>query len=215
VIPPVNSTLGIDYNTTWTIDQLSQLATNGDSIRLSPRIALRGTLVDTSGKPIANASVTPRPSAKFQWNLIPAEQDFLTQIPVPTAVTTNTGDFVAWVDPFLDTVWGTYDLDIEPASGDNVPSWTVANVDIPRGAQAAATLDKITVPDAANIHGRLTDPSGIPVEGGELRVFSLATDTSLCDMTMYHPTACVIPALQVGHGASDASGTVQLTLPRP
>jgi hypothetical protein len=212
VIPPVSSTLGIVFDQMWSLDQ------SGAEIRLAPRIALRGTLKDTRGNPIGNASVTARPSLRFRWSLLPAAQDFLTQIPVPTAVTTDSGDFVVWVDPFLGATWGTYDLDIEPASGDDVPSWTVSGIDIPRAGQTAVALGNVPVPDAANIHGRITDPAGNPVEGGELRVFSLSTDATaaaLCDSTDYHPTACVIPAQQVGHGASDADGTVRLTLPRP
>jgi hypothetical protein len=209
VIPPVSSSLGIVYDQMWTLDQ------SGTEVRLAPRIALRGTLIDTRGNAIGNASVTARPSLQFQWSLLPAAQDFLTQIPAPTAVTPESGDFVVWVDPFLATAWGTYDLDIEPASGDDVPSWTVAGIDIPRAGQSVVPLGPVTVPDAANIHGRITDPAGNPVEGGELRVFSLATDSAVCANTDYHPAACVIPAHQVGHGASDADGTVRLTLPRP
>ena len=121
-----------------------------------------------------------------------------------------------WVDPFVDMTWGTYDLDIEPASGDDVPSWTIADIDIPRDAsQAVVTLGPVVVPPAANIHGHLVDPAQNPVDGGELRVFSLAVDTSVCDQSPYHPAPCVIPAPLVGHGTSDTTGTVRLTLPRP
>jgi hypothetical protein len=209
VIPPVSSNLGVVYNQAWTLDQ------TGNEVRLPSRIALRGTLRDTHGAPIASASVTAKPSLRFAWSLTPVDQDFLTQIPAATAVTPDSGDFVVWVDPFLAEVWGHYDLDIEPASGDDSPSWTVADIEIPRAGQQLLDLGPVTVPDAANIHGRLTDPSGTPVEGGELRVFSLVTDLSLCTEVSYHPDACVIPAQLVGHAASDADGVVRLTLPRP
>ena len=210
VIPPVGSNLGVIFDAAWSLDM------SGAKIRLSPRVALRGTLLDKAGRPIAGASVTARPSLRFQWSLIGGEQDFLNQIPAPTAVTTDSGDFVVWVDPFIDMTWGTYDLDIEPASGDEVPSWTIAGIDIPRDAtQTAVTLGPVVVPDAANIHGHLVDPAQNPVDGGELRVFSLTADTSACDLSPYHPAPCVIPAPLVGHGTSDMTGTVRLTLPRP
>lgn len=223
VIAPVGSNLRIAYNQPWTFGQNDPLcgtpSCTGDScscIGLSSRVAVRGTLLDTAGHPIAGANVTARPSLRFQWSLGGGEQDFLSQIPAPTGVTTNSGDFVVWVDPFIAMTWGTYDLDVEPASGDDVPSWTIANIDIPRDAsQTTLTLGPVMVPDAANIHGYLVDPAQNPVDGGELRVFSLAADTSTCDQSPYHPTPCVIPAPLVGHGTSDMSGTVRLTLPRP
>jgi protocatechuate 3,4-dioxygenase beta subunit len=225
VTPPISSTLGVVYNQQWTFDQTESVCamstqpcpvgTTCSCIGLPPRIAVRGTLKDTQGNPIANASVTATPSLRFTWSLAPGDQDFLTQIPAATATTPDSGDFVVWVDPYLAGVWGHYDLSIEPASGADTPLWTVADIEIPRAGQSALTLGDVVVPDAANIHGRITDPSGNPVEGGELRVFSIATDTSLCSQVTYHPDACVIPAQLTGHGTSDSLGVVRLTLPRP
>lgn len=209
VIPPVGSNLGVIYDSPWALDG------SGAEVRLAQRVAVRGTLLDARGAPIAGASVTARPSLRFQWGLVGGEQDFLNQIPAPTAVTTDSGDFVVWVDPYIDMTWGTYDLDIEPASGDDVPSWRVPNIDIPRAGQPSVTLGPLGVPEAANIHGRLVDPAQNPVDGGELRVFSLGGDTSACTQSQYPPTPCAIPAPLVGHGTSDPLGAVRLTLPRP
>jgi hypothetical protein len=222
VIPPVSSNLGVIYDEGWTFGQVDalcgdQACTSGEScscIGLPSRIAVRGTLVDTSGQPIANAAVSASPSLRFVWSLTPADQAFLTQIPEATATTPGSGDFVVWVDPFLSEAWGHYDLDIEPASGGHGPSWTVSDVEIPRGGQQLLDLGTVTVPDAANIHGRITDPGGNPVVGSELRVFSMAPDASLCTRVSYPPQDCVIPAQLVGHGTSDVDGIVRLTLPR-
>ena len=223
VIPPIGSTLGVIYNQMWTFGQTDSVCgmqtcpsgTSCSCIGLPARIAVRGTLKDTAGFPIANASVTATPSLRFAWSLAPGDQDFLTQIPAATSTTPDSGDFVVWVDPYLAGVWGHYDLSIEPASGADTPLWSVPDIEIPRAGQPVLTLGDVTVPDAANIHGRITDPTGTPVEGGELRVFSLGVDQSLCTQVSYPPTGCVIPAQLVGHGASDSLGVVRLTLPRP
>ena len=225
VIPPIGSSLGVVYNQAWTFGQTDpvcqmqpQTCPSGAScscIGLPARIAVRGTLKDTRGFPIANASVTATPSLRFAWSLPPGDQDFLTQIPAATAVTPDSGDFVVWVDPYLAGVWGHYDLSVEPASGADSPLWTISDIEIPRAGQPTLTLGDVTVPDAANIHGRITDPTGTVVEGGELRVFSIVTDQSLCTQVSYHPSDCVIPAQLVGHGTSDNLGVTRLTLPRP
>lgn len=225
VIPPISSTLGVIYSQQWTFGQtdsvcstLAQSCPGGTSCSctlLPARIAVRGTLKDTAGFPIANASITATPSLRFAWSLAPGDQDFLTQIPAATATTPESGDFVVWVDPYLAGVWGHYDLSIEPASAADTPLWTVSDIEIPRAGQPVLTLGDVAVPDAANIHGRITDPTGTPVEGGELRVFSLGADPSLCTQVSYPPMGCVIPAQLVGHGTSDGLGVVRLTLPRP
>jgi hypothetical protein len=225
VIPPISSTLGVVYSQQWTFGQTDSVCsmstqscpanTTCSCIGLPARIAVRGTLKNPQGQPIANASVTATPSLRFAWSLAPGDQDFLTQIPAATATTPESGDFVVWVDPYLAGVWGHYDLSIEPASGADSPLWTVSDIEIPRAGQPVLPLGDVSVPDAANIHGRLTDPSGTPVEGGELRVFSLTADTSLCTQVSYPPSGCAIPAQLVGHGTSDAQGVVRLTLPRP
>jgi len=225
VIPPIGSTLGAVYAQSWTFNETdsacamtTQPCPSGATCScttLPARIALRGTLKDTQGQPIANASVTATPSLRFSWSLAPGDQDFLTQIPAATATTPASGDFVVWVDPYLAGVWGHYDLSIEPASGADSPLWTVPDIEIPRAGQPVVSLGDVTIPDAANIHGRITDPTGNPVEGGELRVFSISADHSLCTQVSYPPGDCVIPAQLVGHGTSDASGVVRLTLPRP
>jgi hypothetical protein len=60
----------------------------------------------------------------------------------------------------------------------------------------------------------LADSTNLHVGGGELRIFQLATDTSLCTEVPYPPDGCVIPAQLLGHAASDDEGTLTLALPR-
>ena len=214
VIPPAGANVGVVY------DQLLQLDTASGSqtlpvVRLPARIALSGTLVDSGGNALANVSVTARPSLRFLWTLDAAAQEFLTEIPAATAVTPDTGDFAVWVDPFVANVWGHYDLAFEPATGSTAPSWTWPDVEIPRvqnlTTQPVGTLN---VPDAAFIHGQLSDPAGMAIPAGELRIFGVSTDQSLCTQVPHPPATCVIPAELLGHGTADDQGVVRLTLPR-
>jgi hypothetical protein len=214
VIPPAGANVGVIYDQPLPLDATPGTQTLPD-VRLPARIALSGTLVDSGGNALANVSVTARPSLRFMWTLDAAAQQFLAEIPAATFVTPETGDFAVWVDPFVANVWGHYDLAFEPATGATAPSWTWPDVEIPRvqnlTSQPVGTLD---VPDAAFIHGQLSDPSGMPIPTGELRVFGVTTDLSLCSQVPNPPANCVIPAELLGHGTADDQGVVRLTLPR-
>ena len=99
--------------------------------------------------------------------------------------------------------------------GSATPNWTKADIQLPRILdQTTFSLDDVTIPDAAFIHGRITDAGGTPVVGGELRVFQVITDLSLCGQVAHAPDVCVIPAQLRGHGTSDDLGIVRFTVPR-
>jgi hypothetical protein len=208
VIPPAGSNLGVVYEQPLTVNQITP-------IRLPSRLALRGTIVDIAGHPMGKVSVTARPSLRFQWSLDKIPQQFLAAIPAATTVTPETGDFVVYVDPLVADVWGHYDLDFEPPLTAQAAGWTVADIAIDRvSGLTTKSLDTITIPDAAYIHGRITDLYNNGVEKAELRVFQTVTDTSLCKQVA-HPGECVIPAQLQGHGTTDSHGIARLTLPRP
>ncbi len=75
-------------------------------------------------------------------------------------------------------------------------------------------LGNVLLPVAANLHGQISDPNGAAVAGGELRVFRLATDDSLCGQVPHAPANCAVPAQLQAHATSDDSGEVRFTLPR-
>lgn len=210
VVPPASSPLGIVY------DQPLTPAASIAPVRLPPRIALRGTVVDATGAAMSNVSVTVRPSLGFAWGLDDSAQQFLAEIPAPTAVTPDNGGFVVWVDPFIGSVWGSYDLTLEPPVDSLAPLWTRPGIDIPRiPNQTALAIDQVMIPPAAHIHGHLTDASGADVTGGELRIYQVQPDVTLCTQAANPPASCAIPATLLGHATSDMTGIVRVTLPRP
>jgi hypothetical protein len=161
-------------------------------------------------------SVTARPSLRFRWSLDATPLEFLDGIPAATTVTPESGDFVLWVDPYVASTWAHYDVSFEPPSGADVPSWTLPDIEIPRDQNVSSIpLDTLVSPDAAFVHGRITDSLGSPVEGAELRIYQVVTDSTLCNQVTNAPDQCVIPAQLQGHGTSDMDGIVRLTLPRP
>ena len=195
-------------------------------VRLPPRIALRGSLV-YGGKPLANATITARPSLRFLWALDATAQVFAASIPPSTTTTPpDSGDFVLRVDPTVDQTWGYYDIAIEPAAGTRAPSFVVQEFPIPRNvALAPVTITypfplpdgmdpSIYVPDAAFIHGRAASPDGKAVEGAEVRVYEVSTQLTLCSEVEHAPASCPIPAALQARNTSDTEGTVRLALPR-
>ena len=165
--------------------------------------------------PAGKLSVTAQPSLRFTWSELDPAAAFLAEIPAPTAVTTAAGDFVVYVDLAIDGVWGHYDLTFDAPAGTARASFTLPDIELPRvGTLTTLNLPDTHLPDAARLHGTLVDPNHLAVSGGELRIFQIATNTSLCGEVIYPPANCVIPAQLIGHAASDDTGTLELALPR-
>lgn len=216
IVPPPGSSLGVLYAVPLVLDTAATGSVTIDAQRLPSRIALRGVAVDSAGHPLANLSVTASPSLRFRWSLDAAGQAFLANLPAATAVTSQTGDFVLSVDPFVDNVWAHYDITFDPPAGGPAPSWTLPEAEIPPGqTHADVSLSTVTIPDASHVHGELVDPSGAPVPGADLQIFEGMTDQSLCAQVPHPPADCVIPARRLGVGSADETGIVRLTLPHP
>ncbi len=194
------------------------------SQRLATRIAITGAVMGADGKPVKDVSVTARPSLRFLWSLEPAGQAFLGEIPAPTAVTADTGEFVLFVDHSLPnpgaqatTVWGHYDLAFEaPATTTRVPSWTVGDVELPRDdTETVRALGAVQLPDAAFVRGLVFDDEDARVEGAEVRLYRVQSNPGLCDEVRFEPPGgCTLPPLLMGRATSDDDGQVRLTLPR-
>ena len=208
IVPPAGSNLAI-------LDESAFTLADG-AIVLKPRISLQGTVVDAAGKPVTAVSVTVRPSLHFQYELSDASQAFLAQVPAATFVTADDGNFVVFVDPTLEAIAGRYDIQLEPPSGSVVPGYTVSDFAIPDGTvgPAQVSLGTVTLPAAAALHGRISDPGGNAVEGAELRVFRRpAAGSTLCALP-HAPAGCQVPAALQAQATSDRDGIVRFTLPR-
>jgi hypothetical protein len=195
------------------------------SQRLGMRIAITGALHGADNKPVSYVSVTARPSVRFLWSLEADAQAFLGAIPTSTAVTSERGEFVLFVDHALPsgssdqaaTVWGHYDLTFEPPTAKaRVPSWTRTGVELPRDAsQSALALGEVQLPDAAYVRGYVYDDQNARVEGAEVRLYQVQLDPGVCEQTRFEPLgSCTIPPLLLGRAASGEDGMARLTLPR-
>ena len=211
VIPPASAAVGA-----ITSVPLGPM-TSRQTILLPPRVAIRGTVVGAWGEPLENVPVTARPALEFLWSLEGSAQTFLSSIPVATTSTTSRGEFVLWVDPLVASVGGLYDVVIEPPTTNKyplrAPTHVVTDIAIPD--RSGPPLLEIVLPDAAFVHGQVTDPSNKNVEGAEVKVFKIIPSlTSICTSVPHAPSTCPVPASLQGRGASDLGGVVRVTLPR-
>lgn len=208
VVPPASSSAGIVFQDVVLLPQPKP-------VRLPQRVALRGTLVDAAGAPLAGMSVTARRSLRFLWSLDTADQAFLDEIPAATAITPETGAFVVWVDPAVAEIWGHYDLSFAAPDSSLAPSWLLRDLEIPRiPGQMTVDLGTVTIPDAAFVRATIVDGNGGSVAGSSLRVFQLLDTGALCTEVSNAPADCAIEARVMDDGESDGAGIVRLKLPR-
>jgi hypothetical protein len=208
ITPPASSSLGVMF------DQKVSLIP-GPPMQLASRVALRGKILDSAGKPLDNVAVTARPSLRFLWTLDAAPQAFVAAIPAATTVTSTDGQFVVWVDANVAQTWGDYDLVFEPPATARAPTYVKTEVQVPRdGTLDSVTLDTTVLPDPAFVHGQITGPDGLAVENAELKIYLVSTELRLCSEVAHAPSSCPIPAQLQGRDTSAPDGTVRLALPR-
>lgn len=209
VVPPASSNVGVVQG------QTLAFGASQPALILPVRVPIRGTVVDSTGAALKDVAVTARPSLRFLWDLEEGPQAFLNAVPAATTVTPKTGEFVLWVDPSIAGTWGRYDLVFEPPMAAKyparAPAWVETEIEIP-GMEPPAR--EVRLPDAAFVHGQVTDPANNAVEGAEVKVFRINTSLALCDDVRYEPRTCPIPASLLGRGGSDLGGVVRVTLPR-
>ena len=177
--------------------------------QLEPRIAVRGVVANSYGEPVANVAVTARPNAEYLTTLEPDAQAFAAQLALGTATSDKAGEFVIWVDPPLVTA-SSYDFSFEPPDDTAAPRWSVAQAVMPTTRITSMNAGPFIVPEAARVHGRITDPTGHPLGGGELRIFRQG-QAQVCRNSA---ATCVSAAILLGRGTADDEGVVRLTLPR-
>jgi len=210
VVPPAASPFGIIFGSSVPLTSATT------SVRLPPRLSIGGKIVDSTGRELAGVSVTARRSLRFLWSLEDTEQAFLNEISAATTTTEEDGNFLLWVDPAVGSAWGHYDIYFEPPEGSTAPRWTIPDFEIPRiPDQTAISLDTVTIPDAAYLHGKIVDGAGRNVLGSTLRLFLLSPDDSVCQEVFNAPEECADDAKVMGQAQSDDNGIVRIKLPRP
>jgi hypothetical protein len=211
VIPPQSSSFSVIYDEDFVI------GSDYSDVRLGSRLALHGVVLDADNNPAGGVAVTAQPSLKFTWSLDDDSQKFLAQIPAATAITSDDGRFVVFVDRQLGPVWGAYDLAFEPATSSHAPNFLDTSIDVLRDGRTDLVRNE-KLPPAAFIKGRIVDgmTTKNPVIGGEVRVFQVPSDyaAKVCGFVMNAPPGCPIPAALLGRGTSDDVGVVRMTLPR-
>lgn len=207
VVPPASSEWGAVYDEPLPLDRFTP-------VRLPRRIAMRGRVIDRDGRRIGNIAVTARPSQRFIWSIDSAARDFVAEIPAASTVTTHAGDFVLWVDPYLAGTWARYDIEFEVQKDSDIANWVYPDIEVPRMQQTAVSIGDVLVPDSALLRGTLTDLSDLPVAGGEVAIYLVMTDTSLCSFVLYPPTNCTIAARRMAAAVSDPQAIATLALPR-
>lgn len=209
IVPPASAPVGVKFDEPLVFG-------NQPAIQLPARVKVRGIVRDADGQPLKDVAVTARPSLRFAWSLEDKPQAFLSAIPAATAITPSTGEFVVWVDPTIMDHWGHYDLAFEPPTASKyparAPTWIQGEVAIT--SLEPVSLPEVVLPDAAFVHGMITDADGALVEKAEVKVFRVNTSLALCSMVQNAPQSCPIPATLQGRGASDPGGLVRVTLPR-
>jgi hypothetical protein len=209
LVPPAGSTYGVVEGQHLQVDSTHEIG-------LPSRVAMRGTIIDVKGEPVAGITVTARRSLRFLWSVAPENQTFLDEVPAATALTNDAGEFVVWVDPSFAGAWASYDLFFEPPIGSAAPNWWISDVAIERVADpSTADLGTIRLPEAARLHARIIDADGEVVDGSSLRLFQISSNENVCMQVLYPPDTCPPTPIVVGHGDSDAHGKLILTLPRP
>ena len=207
VVPPAGSELGVIYDEVLALDRTAP-------VRLPRRVAMRGRVVDSQGNPVGKISVTARPSLRFLWSLDEVARAFVAEIPAATTVTSNAGDFVVWVDSYIAATWARYDLEFEAPSGSNMANWVLGDVEVPRIQQTAVALGDVAMPDAALLRATLTDSNNRPVVDGDLEIYAIPVDDSLCQWVLFPPSNCAMTARRLAKGTSDPQGTAKIALPR-
>jgi hypothetical protein len=209
LVPPASSIFGIVDNGTLQLPYPLP-------VRLPKRISLSGSVVDVDGHPLASVSVTARRSPRFLWSVSEADQQFLDEIPAATALTTENGGFVVFVDPAVAGTWANYDLFFETPASSTSPSWWLPDIEIPRVLDpGSVSVETVVLPDGARMLAKIVNADGQPVEGSDLRIFQIYSNDSVCMQVTNPPETCAPATIVRGHSEADGNGKVTLTLPRP
>lgn len=180
---------------------------------LPARLYITGRVMESLGIPAAGVTIRAEPSPIFTYALDARAREILVGVAWPETVSDPEGRFALFVDPLVLGALVTYDFELVPPQGSLLPRWSLDG--LPADAKGTTmALGELWLPDASYARGPVTDASGAPVPGAEVRVYEVATDTTICALAQ-DPSACVLPARLRALAESDGSGRVKLVLPDP
>ncbi len=185
-----------------------------ESVLLKRRVVVSGILATASGDPLPATPITVRPSPRMRQMLTTdSGRAVLDNLQFSSTLSSETGDFLLWLDEDLLGLPAQYDLELAPPDFSSAPRWTIENIALraSREGQESVDLGLLTLPAASYARGSVTDATGQIVPGAEVRWFQLPP-TEDCESAA---TECEIPARLLGIWESDELGQVLAVLPDP
>jgi hypothetical protein len=188
-------------------------------VSLGFRVPVTGRVVSHAGVPVAGAAIAAAPYLAYRWGLDLERQAVLDDLHFPTATTDDNGRFAFWLDRTLLGQAAAYDIQIVPPPASLAPRWSVRGITLSaeRGNEVGVDLGPLELPEAAFARARAVDAQGVPVSSAELKVYEIASDTSVCEgATLPDPDAeCYPPPLLRQVTQTDPQGRAVLVLPDP
>lgn len=185
------------------------------AIQLDRRIAVTGTLVDSTGAPIASAPIAAEPTIDYRLRQSDANRALVQSLGAADITDAN-GAFILWLDgpldlgPESDGDPVVYNLVVTPPLLSAAPRWRFENIIASDGE--SMSLGVLQMPEASFARGPVTGPLGMPAPGVELRVYE-PNPTDLCGEVP--PAECPASAREVGVWLSDSDSVVRIVLPDP
>lgn len=190
VTPPLDS----PFATTRKTIEVGPYSGYGESIELTKRIRVVGTVRSPSGEPLAQ--VTVKAAVATTSSGLPNEAMVGTPYQ-PSTQTDSTGTFTLTMDP------GYYDFSLIFPDKYKYPNTTFQDIIISDAMEAPLEFN---APSPAMIRVVVQDEVGRPLPSMELRAFQISSDCPLAG-------ECAVPAQLLSTARTDVMGTAALILP--
>jgi hypothetical protein len=179
-------------------------------LELPQRTYVTGAVLDADGRPLAGVSVSARLSSRVEAMLSAEVRGRLAVLGSPLAETTSDGEgrFGLWLDSQLPGATPTYDVELTPPAGSNLPRWSRDGLVLDGSTEV--TLGDLFLPEPSLASGTILDADNLPVPDAEVRVYVRARD-SICEPI----DTCEPPARLRGITRANDGGSVLLVLPDP
>jgi hypothetical protein len=185
-----------------------------EGLALERRVVVTGALAKADSEPLPATPLTVRPSPLMRRALTTsAERAILDNLQFASVLSSDTGEFLLWLDRDLLGLTAQYDFELAPPDFSSAPTWTFEDIilDPNRAGEESVDLGVLTLPAASYARGSVRDQDGRVVSAAEVRWFQLPSPQEC----MSAATECDIPARLLGIWESDEAGQVVAVLPNP